>query len=70
MITYHKVPWVRCGTWLYRFLIFAPLLTLRASVDILDTPHLDNVDPPHLNIRQFDVYPLFNQFLVSLSIEL
>ena len=22
------VSWVRCGTWLYRFLIFAPLLTL------------------------------------------
>ena len=23
----HFVSWVRCGTWLYRFLIFAPLLT-------------------------------------------
>ena len=26
------VSWVRCGTWLYRFLIFAPLLTLVCSV--------------------------------------
>ena len=24
----HVVSWVRCGTWLYRFLIFASLLTL------------------------------------------
>ena len=27
--TFPLVSWVRCGTWLYRFLIFAPLLTLR-----------------------------------------
>ena len=27
-VTYSLVSWVRCGTWLYRFLIFAPLLTL------------------------------------------
>ena len=27
-VTYSLEPWVRCGTWLYRFLIFAPLLTL------------------------------------------
>ena len=26
-ITFPLVSWVRCGTWLYRFLIFAPLLT-------------------------------------------
>ena len=25
--TFPLVSWVRCGTWLYRFLIFAPLLT-------------------------------------------
>ena len=24
----HVVSWVRCGTWFYRFLIFAPFLTL------------------------------------------
>ena len=27
-VTFPLVPWVRCGTWLYRFLIFAALLTL------------------------------------------
>ena len=27
-ITFPLVSWVRCGTWLYRFLIFEPLLTL------------------------------------------
>ena len=28
-VTFPLVSWVRCGTWLYRFLIFAPLLTFR-----------------------------------------
>ena len=27
-VTFPLVSWVRCGTWLYRFLIFTPLLTL------------------------------------------
>ena len=27
-VTFPNISWVRCGTWLYRFLIFAPLLTL------------------------------------------
>ena len=27
-VTFPLISWVRCGTWLYRFLIFAPLLTL------------------------------------------
>ena len=31
-VTFPLVSWVRCGTWLYRFLIFAPLLTLTSSV--------------------------------------
>ena len=26
-VAFPLVSWVRCGTWLYRFLIFAPLLT-------------------------------------------
>ena len=26
-VTFPLLSWVRCGTWLYRFLIFAPLLT-------------------------------------------
>ena len=31
-VTFPLVSWVRCGTWLYRFLIFAPLLTLISSL--------------------------------------
>ena len=30
-VTFPLVSWVRCGTWLYRFLIFAPLLTFTKS---------------------------------------
>ena len=30
-VTFPSVAWVRCGTWLYGFLIFAPLLTLCLS---------------------------------------
>ena len=30
-VTFPYVSWVRCGTWLYRFLIFATLLTLKAA---------------------------------------
>ena len=30
-VTFPLVSWVRCGTWLYRFLIFAPLLTYVGS---------------------------------------
>ena len=26
-VTFQLVSWVRCGIWLYRFLIFAPLLS-------------------------------------------
>ena len=32
--TFPLVSWVRCGTWLYRFLIFAPLLTLKMFIFI------------------------------------
>ena len=31
-VTFPLVSWVRCGTWLYRFLIFAPLLTFISYV--------------------------------------
>ena len=34
-VTFPLVSWVRCGTSLYRFLIFAPLLTL-VDMDTLD----------------------------------
>ena len=29
LLPFPLVSWVRCGTWLYQFLIFAPLLTLK-----------------------------------------
>ena len=32
-VTFPLVSWVRCGTWLYRFLIFAPLLTSPSSTN-------------------------------------
>ena len=31
-VTFPLVSWIRCGTWLYRFLIFAPLLTFNNVV--------------------------------------
>ena len=31
-VTFPLVSWVRCGTWLYRFLIFATLLTLFKNI--------------------------------------
>ena len=35
-VTFPLVSWVRCGTWLYRFLIFATLLTLtRLEISII-----------------------------------
>ena len=37
-VTFPLVSWVRCGTWLYRFLIFAPLLTFKPSSKIFYWP--------------------------------
>ena len=34
-VTFPLVSWVRCGTLLYRFLIFAPLLTLKIVLSVL-----------------------------------
>ena len=34
-VTFSLVSWVRCGTWLYRFLIFSPLLTFINFVQIV-----------------------------------
>ena len=33
-VTFPLVSWVRCGTGLYRSMIFAPLLTLRGLIPI------------------------------------
>ena len=40
-VTFPLVSWVRCGTWLYRFLIFAPLLTLK-EFWIVGKPHFSD----------------------------
>ena len=34
-VTFPLVSWVRCGTWLYRFLIFAPLLTFNTDYRLM-----------------------------------
>ena len=34
-VTFPLVSWVRCGTWLYRFLIFAPLITMQIVNDFV-----------------------------------
>ena len=36
VVTFPLVSWVRCGAWLYRFLIFALFLTFYALIDFLD----------------------------------
>ena len=33
-VTFPLVSWVGCGTWLYQFLIFAPLLTLSSLLNL------------------------------------
>ena len=38
-VTFPLVSWVRCGTWLYRFLIFATLLTLSMNYWIYEKMH-------------------------------
>ena len=35
MSLFPLVSWIRCGTWLYRFLIFAPLFTLLVALTTL-----------------------------------
>ena len=46
-VTFPLVSWVRCGTWLYRFLIFAPLLTFTfMHLFTFTTKALTNTDVP------------------------
>ena len=35
VVTFPSVSWVRCGSWMYRFLIFALFLTLQINITIL-----------------------------------
>ena len=39
-VTFPLVSWVRCGTGFYRFLIFAPLLTLNEHSVRVNCPYL------------------------------
>ena len=71
-VTFLLVFWVRCGTWLYRFLIFAPLLTFfnlhkrwlslqmghPVNVQIRRTMHLSSVIPA--NYTRESVFRLRN----------
>ena len=43
-VTFPLVSWVRCGTWLYRFLIFAPLLTFITLKPLTGFPHTESLD--------------------------
>ena len=76
-VTFPLVSWVRCGTWLYRFLIFAPLLTFTRYISMQELiilwgstiPHMDKVTFKTcmysiltLRIRQRRLY--MNWFLV------
>ena len=38
-VTFPLVSWVRCGTWLYRFLVFSPLLTFHTQESYSTTGH-------------------------------
>ena len=42
-VTFPLVSWVRCGTWLYRFLIFAPLLTVVHFICLCSLFPIDNL---------------------------
>ena len=46
-VTFKLVSWVRCGTSLYRFLIFAPLLTLKIYYRLLQVKVLQNALREH-----------------------
>ena len=54
-VTFPLVSWVRCGTWLYRFLIFAPLLTFILSVCGIPSRRLKT---SHYTFLRLTTYPL------------
>ena len=39
VVTFPLVSWVRCGAWLYRFLIFALFFTLIKSNQVIKSQH-------------------------------
>ena len=58
---YHVVSWVRCETWLYRFMIFTFLLTLKILVR---TPQ--EAIRPHSQARFLQTSVLYNMRLYNL----
>ena len=62
-IIFPKRDWVGCGTWLYRFLIFAPVLTLELTlqqsgdIDIIKSKFKLNLCPkPQINLLPFYIF--------------
>ena len=48
----HVVSWVRCGTWLYRFLIFASFLTLRIRNTPLEVYFIQPINLENIKILE------------------
>ena len=61
-VIFPLVSWVRCGTWSYRFLIFAPLLTLNPQPLVLEP----NTIPP---IHYAPTKPVENKYMDHDAIE-
>ena len=59
-VTFPLVSWVRCGTWLYRFLIFAPLLTFNTFIYITSRPNVIIIMPFIINLQTIHlIQPIF-----------
>ena len=65
-VTFPMVSWVRCGTWLYRFLIFAPSLTsLSRNISVTENSCWQYMnmstfnDVEYLNGSYFDIKQWF-----------
>ena len=69
-VTFPLVSWVRCGTWLYRFLNFAPLLTYKIVHGYAATKLQTYLDKSlrhtcrmhHLSFRQINIAASYYQY--------
>ena len=69
-VTFPLVSWVRCGTWLYRFLIFAPYLLSRPLIALCKSKVLQNAPIEHSAIHLiFIKLPFVNKIFVLSSFE-
>ena len=66
-VTFPLVSWVRCGTSLYRFLIFAPLLTLSRSNLNLLVSELANFLQRFVTMDELWVHHITPGTLISLN---